>query len=85
MIYNYWLYVVCSVPSEIFARGPLAVKAYNKAIKQGVTRVMRVPIMIIGQMRSGKTSLKKSLTGQLFDDKEKSTDGIERDPSYFSV
>ena len=85
MIYNYWLCVVFSVPSEIFARGPLAVKAYNKAIEQGVTRVMRVPIMIIGQERSGKTSLKKSLTGQLFDDKEESTDGIERDPSYFSV
>lgn len=47
--------------------------------------VMRVPIMIIGQERAGKTSLKRSLKGQLFNPKEKSTDGIERDTSYFSV
>ena len=41
--------------------------------------------MLIGQARSGKTSLKKSLKKQKFDEKEPSTDGIERDPSYFSV
>ena len=44
---------------------------------------MRVPIMIIGQERSGKTSLKKSLKGQMFNSKEKSTDGIELDPSSY--
>ena len=41
--------------------------------------------MLIGQARSGKTSLKKSLKKETFDEKEPSTDGIERDPSYFSV
>ena len=41
--------------------------------------------MIIGQERSGKTSLKKSLKGQMFNSKEESTDGIELDPSYFSI
>ena len=41
--------------------------------------------MFIGQERSGKTSLKKSLTGQQFNEMEDSTNGIERDPSYFSV
>ena len=41
--------------------------------------------MLIGQARSGKTSLRKSLKKQKFDEKEPSTDGIERDPSYFSV
>ena len=50
-----------------------------------MTRVMRVPIMLIGQERSGKTSLKKSLRGHLFNDKEESTDGIKKDPNYFSV
>ena len=63
----------------------MAVKAYNKALEQGMTRVMRVPIMLIGQERSGKTSLKKSLKGHLFNDKEESTDGIEKDPNYFSI
>ena len=60
-------------------------KAYNKALEQGKTRVMRLPIMLIGQERSGKTSLKKSLQGQQFNEKEESTDVIEIDPSYFSV
>ena len=73
------------VPAEILARGSMAIKAYKKALEQGMTRVMRVPIMIIGQERSGKTSLKKSLKGQLFNPQEESTHLIERDPSYFSV
>ena len=41
--------------------------------------------MIIGQARTGKTSLKKSLKGELFDPDEESTKGIETDPSYFIV
>ena len=73
------------VPAEISARGSLAVIVYNKAIQEGETPVMRVPIMLIGQARSGKTSLKKSLKREKFNDKEAVTDGIERDPSYFSV
>ncbi len=41
--------------------------------------------MLIGQERSGKTSLKKSLKGQVFNPDEDSTDGIAVDPSHFSV
>ena len=70
---------------EIHARGPLAVKAYNKALKEGNVRVKRIPVMLIGQERTGKTSLKKSLIGETFDKREESTDGIEADPSYFEV
>ena len=73
------------VPPEIIGRGPLHVAAYNKALEEGETRFMRLPVMLIGQARSGKTSLKKSLKKEKFDEKELSTDGIERDPSYFSV
>ena len=73
------------VPPEIIAREPSQVAAYNKALEKGETRVMRLPVMLIGQARSGKTSLKKSLKKEKFDEKEPSTDGIERDPSYFSV
>ena len=41
--------------------------------------------MVIGQDRSGKTSLKKSLKGQLFDPDEDCTVGIDVDPSHFKV
>ena len=41
--------------------------------------------MLIGQDRSGKTSLKKSLRGHLFNPDEDSTVGIEKDPSFFKV
>ena len=41
--------------------------------------------MIIGQERTGKTSLKRSLKGELLDPDEGSTVGIEVDPSYFNI
>ena len=41
--------------------------------------------MLIGQDRSGKTSLKKSLQGLKFNPSEDSTVGIDVDPSYFKV
>ena len=41
--------------------------------------------MLIGQDRAGKTSLKKSLIGLPFNSKEKSTDGIEVDPSKYQL
>ena len=57
------------VPSNIQARGPEATEAYNNALKDGKAYIKRVPIMIIGQARTGKTSLKKSLKGEKFDPK----------------
>lgn len=45
----------------------------------------RVPVMVTGQDRSGKTSLIKSLKGRLFDPSEDSTVGIEVDPRHFEV
>ncbi|XP_067050218.1 uncharacterized protein [Acropora muricata] len=72
-------------PSEINLRGPRALEAYNRALTEGKTRVRRIPIMLIGQDRSGKTSLKKSLQGLRFNPDEDSTVGIDVDPSYFKV
>ena len=63
----------------------MAVKAYNNALKEGNVRVKRVPVMLVGQERTGKTSLKKSLKGETFDEREESTNGIEADPSHFEV
>ena len=60
-------------------------RAYHKALAEGKTSVKRLPVMVIGQDRSGKTSLKKSLKGQLFNPDEDSTVGIDVDPSHFKV
>lgn len=73
------------VPPEIIARGPLALDAYNKALAEGRTCDKRVPIMLIGQDRAGKTSLKNSLKGKPFNSDEDSTAGIDVDPSHFRV
>ena len=72
-------------PLEIYLRGPRALEAYYKALEEGKTRVRRIPLMLIGQDRSGKTSLKKSLKGIPFNPHEDSTVGIDVDPSYFKV
>ena len=41
--------------------------------------------MLIGQERTGKTSLKKSLKGENFNEEEESTVGIDTDSLYFKV
>ena len=73
------------VPSEIKARGPGAQIAYENALKTGKVKVYRTRIMLIGQDRAGKTSLRRSFLGLPFDPEEESTDGIEVDPSKFEV
>ena len=45
----------------------------------------RARIILVGQDRAGKTSLKKSFLGLPFDPEEDGTDGIEVDPSKFEV
>ena len=74
-----------TVPPEIVAQGPLALEAYNNALAEGQTCVKRVPLMLIGQARSGKTSLKKSLKGIRFNPEEDSTVGIDVDRYDFKV
>ena len=74
-----------SVLSAILARGSGAKEAFNKALLEGDGYITRVPVMIVGQKRTGKTSLKRSLKGELFNPNEGSTEGIETDPSYFKV
>ena len=70
-----------SVPAEIRARGPRAERAFQKAMKSGKVKVYRGRIMLLGQDRAGKTSLKKSLLGLPFDPEEESTVGVEVDRS----
>ena len=54
-------------------------------MKDGYVTVYRGRIILIGQDRAGKTSLKKSLLGLPFDSKERSTEGIEVDPSKCEI
>ena len=72
-------------PLEIEAHGEKAQLAYQSALKHGTVNVYRGRVLLIGQDRAGKTSLKKSLIGLSFNSKEKSTDGIEVDPSKFQL
>ena len=74
-----------AVPPEILARGPLAQQAYYHALDEGKICDRRVPLMLVGQDRSGKTSLKKSLKGIYFNSEEDSTVGIDFDPNPFKV
>ena len=66
-----------AVPLEIRTRGPQALEAYRRALESGKCCDRRVPVMIVGQGRAGKTSLLKSLKGEKFKKKENTTDGIE--------
>ena len=66
-----------SVPAEIRGRGPETERAFQKAMKSGKVKVYRARIMLLGQDRAGKTSLKKSLLGLPFDPEEESTVGVE--------
>ena len=77
--------LVFTVPPEILARGQFALEAYNSALAEGKTHAKRVPLMLIGQDRSGKTSLKRSLKGIVFKQDEDSTVGIDVDRYHFKV
>ena len=67
------------------AEGQRAQLAYEKALRDGFVNVYRGRILLIGQDRAGKTSLKKSLLGLPFDPKEQSTDGIEVEASTCEI
>ena len=73
------------VPQEIQAQGHRAEAAFREAMEKGSVEVYRGRIMLIGQARAGKTSLKKFLLGIPFDPEEESTVGIKVDPTKFEV
>ena len=55
----------------------MALEAYRRALETGETLDRRIKIMLIGQDRAGKTSLRRYLRGEAFDKNEASTNGIE--------
>ena len=82
MAFLYYYYIV---PKEIESKGEKAQSSYLQALRDGSVNVYRGRILLIGQDRAGKTSLKKSLTGRPFNPKEQSTEGIHVDPSTFEI
>ena len=55
----------------------MALEAYRRALETGETFDKRIKIVLIGQHRAGKTSLRRYLRGEAFDKNEASTNGIE--------
>ena len=55
----------------------MGLEAYRRALETGETFDRRTKIMLIGQDRVGKTSLRRYLRGEAFDIDEASTHGIE--------
>lgn len=68
------------IPLRFFARGSKARAAYKRALANGKTWDSRVRVMLIGESGAGKTSLKRTLKGEKFNNEEPSTQGIEVDP-----
>ena len=71
--------MVHSVPPYILARGSIAKAAYQRALETGKTFDKRAKILLIGQDRVGKTSVLRSLKGELFRQDESSTLGVQID------
>ena len=66
-------------PPAVVARGNKAKAAYRRALENGKTRDVRVRIMLIGEGKAGKTSLKRLLKGEKFNKHEASTLGVDMD------
>ena len=67
------------IPPAVVARGDNAKAAYRRALENGKTRDVRARIMLIGEGKAGKTSLKRSLKGEKFNKHEASTLGVDMD------
>lgn len=64
------------LPYEILARGEHAVDAFKTALAEGTALASRLKIIVVGEVRAGKTSLTRSLCGQPFIDTREKTRGI---------
>ena len=52
-------------------------RAYSQALQEGKAKNNRIPVMVVGQDRGGKTSLMRRLLGLPFDKDQPSTTGID--------
>ena len=65
------------IPPEILKRGKVAVEIYKKALRKGKQKIPRCNLLILGEERTGKTSLYRLLVGKGFNPHQDSTKGID--------
>ena len=65
------------IPPEISKKGKIAVDIYKKALHRGKQKIPRCNLLILGEERTGKTSVYKLLVGKKFDPDQDSTRGID--------
>ncbi|XP_033102538.1 uncharacterized protein LOC117105484 [Anneissia japonica] len=70
------LLIELSVPGEILARGPEAIKAFTYEVQNGEIMMVNSRVMFLGKEGVGKTSCVRSMLGKVFYNNEPSTDGI---------
>ena len=75
----------CTSDALPLARGPFAMQVYYRVSSEGKICDRRAVLMLVGQDRSGKTSLKNSSNGIGFDKEEQSSMGIDLDTHHFRV
>ena len=67
-----------SIPQEILNRGREFVEEYRRACNEGSQQIKFFRLMVVGSEGVGKTSLLKALRDQPFEEKETSTNFIEK-------
>ncbi|XP_022800149.1 uncharacterized protein LOC111338008 [Stylophora pistillata] len=85
-VFQHWSHynedlVTGGIPWYVLVGGPSVFKAYQRGLEFGKTYDKRTKILLIGQDRVGKTSLRKHLQGVKFDRDETSTSGVEMMPA----
>ena len=73
--YSYNITLV--IPPEITKKGKAAVEIYKRALRKGKQKIPRCNLLILGEERTGKTSLYRLLVGQGFNPDQDSTRGID--------
>ncbi|CAJ1390987.1 unnamed protein product [Effrenium voratum] len=71
-----WLEGSQDAPAEVLARGPEAEAAYHKAMATGVAQFKSMKMVLLGEDRSGKSSVLASVTGAGWDAQMQSTHGV---------
>ncbi|KAL4233606.1 hypothetical protein ACF0H5_008287 [Mactra antiquata] len=73
------LYEMKLTTGMAFIYGPEGRKAHAQAIEEDQDKSYRMVVNVVGKVRQGKTSLRRLLVGEEFNEREESTVGIEHE------
>ena len=65
------------IPPEIKKKGKRAVEVYKEALREGKQKIPRCNLLLLGEERTGKTSVYRQLVGKPFNPDQDSTMGID--------